>query len=207
MYVIICFKSLKVICSPLLGDASVTIIKSTLPTKPMKFWRLRFSPRASKQIYDWKKHEHFSKLHEQHSHCFDLSEKIHIKSRSTNLPLVPKLCQELSVKIPANRGHSCLHPRLQWYGWRTLATWNHDSNLALNTKTSKTLPQPKQLKQHLYHTNRISFDWSSFRPRAGPTPTSTQFFFSGAAASMTSAKLPPFASSWGSNTSETIHKR
>lgn len=153
-----------------------------------------------------KKHEHCSKLHEQDSHCFDLNGKIPIKSRSTNLPLVPKLCQELSVKIPSNPGHSCLHPRLQWYGWRTLATWNYDSNLALNTKTSKTLPQPKQLKQHLYHTNRISFDWQSFRPRT-LTPTSTQFFFSGAAASMTSAKLPPFASSWGSNTSETIHKR
>lgn len=37
-----------------------------------------------------KKHEHCSKLHEQDSHCFDLSDKIPIKSRSTNLPLVPR---------------------------------------------------------------------------------------------------------------------
>ena len=137
-----------------------------------------------------KKHEHCSKLHEQHSHCFDLSEKIHIKSRSTNLPLVPKLCQELSVKIPAKPWSFLFAPEaaVVWLKnpcnlkpWFKLSTKHKNIKNTATTKTTQTTPVPH--KSHFFrltifpptdshtHQHPILFQWSCSINDIGETPS------------------------------------
>ena len=93
--------------------------------------------------------------------CFDLSDKISIKSKSTTCTqALPRTeCENTfkpwSFSFAPEAAVVWLNNPCKLKSWFKCST----KHTKKHQKTSKTPLKPKQLKLHLYHTNRISFDW------------------------------------------------